>query len=73
MAKKSSEINGWFVARECANLGFIIALPLVALILLGRWLDQNLGFKILFTLTAIPLSITISALAIYLKIKRLNN
>ncbi|PIR28053.1 hypothetical protein CO101_01285 [Candidatus Berkelbacteria bacterium CG_4_9_14_3_um_filter_39_23] len=73
MVKKNNEINGWFVARECANLGFIIALPLVVLIQLGRWLDQNLGFKILFTLIAIPISILISALAIYFKIKRLNN
>ncbi|MEK7062045.1 MAG: hypothetical protein AAB942_00720 [Patescibacteria group bacterium] len=71
MIKKSKEINGWFVARESANLGFIIALPLVALMLLGRWLDHNLGFTILFTLLAIPLSITISATAIYFKIKKL--
>ena len=62
-------VSPWFVYREIGQLGFIIAIPLVAMVLGGHWLDQILGYQAAFILIAIPISMIISGYIIYKKIK----
>jgi len=59
------------MARLVTELGFIIAIPLVASVIGGQWLDRLAGTKVAFTLAGIPLALGLSTYAIYLKIKKL--
>jgi F0F1-type ATP synthase assembly protein I len=61
-------INVWALAGE---LGFLIALPLVALVLVGIKMDTYFGTMPLFIICALPLSMLLSGIAIARKIKRL--
>lgn len=69
MAQKKPTLSPWFVARQVSELGFIIAAPLVVLVMLGHKIDVLLGYKAVFVIIAIPLSIIISGIVIYKKIK----
>ena len=51
------------------ELGFIIALPIVALGLGGKWLDAKQGTEPLFTLLGILLAIISTSVWIYRKFK----
>lgn len=62
-------VSPWFVYAQVAQLGFVIALPLAGLVLFGHWLDQQLGYKALFIIIALPLATIISAYIVYKKIK----
>ncbi len=53
------------------DVGFTIAIPLVALALGGRLLDKHLGSSPLFLLTGMLLAITISTVIVYKKISKL--
>jgi len=66
------QINNWYIVRLLGEVGFTIAIPLVVLILTGRWLDVKLGTKVVFTLLAMPCALIISSLAIYKKIKTIS-
>lgn len=46
---------------RAAQLGFAIALPLVALIFLGLWLDKRWGTAPIFVITGIVLSLILTA------------
>lgn len=74
-SKKSSasrRISPWFVAQQVGELGFYIAIPLALLVWLGHWLDLKLGFKALFVIIALPISLGISSYIIYKKIKSIS-
>lgn len=53
------------------NLGYIIALPLVALALLGRFLDKKFSASPIFLLLAILLAIAISGALVFRKTKKM--
>lgn len=66
-------LNSWQLLGLVGELGYIIALPLIILMLIGRWLDETLGTKVLFTILGLLLALVSSTYIIYRKIKRLNN
>ncbi len=51
------------------ELGFIIALPIIAFGFAGKWLDAKSGTEPLFTLTGILLAIVFTSVWIYRKFK----
>lgn len=51
------QLNKWRFASLAFELGFIIALPLVAMGLLGKWLDARYGSYPKITLVGILLAI----------------
>jgi F0F1-type ATP synthase assembly protein I len=54
-------VNKWALASIALELGFIIALPLVGLGMIGKWLDVKVGNTTpWFTLVGIVLAITAS-------------
>lgn len=61
-------LNVWAIAGE---VGFIIALPLVVLVLLGIKLDKALGTTPLFIIGGMVLAMVVSTVAIARKVKRL--
>jgi hypothetical protein len=71
--RNQPEINGWYLARLVGELGFIIALPLVILLLLGIYLDRQFKTEVLFTLIGIFLALFFSSFVIYRKIKEIND
>lgn len=53
------KVNKWVLVSLASEMGFIIALPLLALALAGKWLDHRLHTSIpLFTLLGVVLAIT---------------
>ena len=54
------------------DLGWIIALPLVLLALGGRVLDNKLGTSPLFLIAGLLLSLVVSSLLVYRKIKEIS-
>ena len=54
------------------ELGYTIAIPIVVLGLGGAWLDKKLVTSPLFLLVGIGLSLILSGLGIYRKIKKIN-
>lgn len=62
----------WSVLNLAWELGYIIALPVVILGFGGAWIDKKLGSSPGFILTGILLSVIISGVAVYRKIKKLN-
>jgi F0F1-type ATP synthase assembly protein I len=61
-------INVWSLAGE---IGFILALPLVILVVLGVKVDKHFGTTPLFIIVGMLLSMVISATAIIRKVRRL--
>lgn len=53
------------------NLGYMIALPLVALSFLGRFLDKKFSTSPIFLLLAILLAIAISGALVFRKTKKM--
>lgn len=51
------------------EIGFLIAVPLIVLALLGRMLDKKLDTSPLFLIIAIFLSITISGILVWRNVK----
>lgn len=60
------------MAKLVTELGFIIAIPLVAFVIGGQWIDRMAGTKVVFTLLGVLLALVLSTYAIYLKIKKLS-
>ena len=50
-------LNKWRMANLAMELGFIIALPLVAFALLGKWLDARYGTEPWLTVCGILIAI----------------
>ena len=66
-----SPINRWSMVGWAMDLGFIIALPLVAFGLLGKWLDAKLGSDPWLTLMGIALAITSTTIWLTRKFKNM--
>ena len=68
------KFNKWGMVNLATELGFIIALPLVAFALAGKWLDHKVGNHIQwFTLLGIVLAITSTTVWLTKKLKELMN
>lgn len=64
-------INKWEVVGLAWDLGFIIALPLLGFVLLGKWLDQKVGNETQwYTLAAIPISMSLTTVWLVKKLKK---
>jgi F0F1-type ATP synthase assembly protein I len=59
--------DSWSAVSLAWELGYAIAIPLVVLALLGRFLDKKIGTSPWLLLTGILLSILISSYLIYRK------
>ncbi len=62
-------LNVWAIAGE---IGFIIAIPLIALVLLGIKLDKTFGTTPLFIIFGMLLAALVSIISITKKVKKLN-
>lgn len=64
-------INKWEVVGLAWDLGFIIALPLLGFVFLGKWLDQKVGNETQwYTLAAIPISMSLTTVWLVKKLKK---
>ena len=64
---KEKNENSWSAVGLAWQLGYTIAVPIVVLALVGRFLDKKLGTSPWLLLLGILLSIAISSWAIYKK------
>jgi hypothetical protein len=62
-------ITKWTMASLAAEFGFIIAIPLVVLGLLGKWLDARIDTFPLFTLAGIVLAVVSTSVWMYKRLK----
>jgi hypothetical protein len=62
-------VNKWQLAQLAFDMGFIIALPLVGLGLLGKYLDGKLGSDPWLTLAGVVLAITATTIWLTQKFK----
>lgn len=62
----------WQALNLAWELGYIIALPIVILGFGGAWLDKKLGTPPLFILIGILVSLLISGIGVYRKIKEIS-
>ena len=67
--KPKKPLNKRELVSIAFELGFIIALPVVAFGLGGKWLDARAGTKPLFTLAGILVAISSTSVWIYRKFK----
>ncbi|MBI2638654.1 AtpZ/AtpI family protein [Candidatus Peregrinibacteria bacterium] len=63
----------WSALNLAWELGYTIAIPIVILGFGGAWLDKKLESSPLLLLAGIILSVIISSIAVYRKIKRISN
>jgi hypothetical protein len=63
--------NKWQMVSLALELGFIIALPLIVLGSIGKWLDQRFSTEPWLTLLSIFLSIAATTFWIAIKVKPL--
>lgn len=64
--------NVWSLLSLAWELGYTIAIPIALLGFAGAWLDKRWGISPALLLTGIGLSLLISGIAVYRKIKDLN-
>lgn len=62
-------VNKWSLASLAMEMGFIIAIPLVALALLGKWADAKYGTEPYLTLAGILLAIVTTTIWLTRKFK----
>ncbi len=65
-------VNTMSLVTAGIDFAIIIAIPLIILIFLGKWLDEKQG-TVRYVLLAIPLAIMISAMGIYRQIQKLKD
>ncbi|MCX6766584.1 MAG: AtpZ/AtpI family protein [Candidatus Moranbacteria bacterium] len=65
--KKQKSDSSWSAVGLAWELGYTIAVPLVALALLGRFLDKKLGTAPWLLLLGILVSIAVSSWLVYKK------
>ena len=63
--------NFWELMSLAWDLGYIIALPIVVLGFGGALLDKKLGTSPLFLLSGILISLIITSIGIYRKVKKM--
>lgn len=66
---EDKNIKKWQLVNLSMELGFIIALPLVAMALAGKWLDGKLGTEPWLTVAGILLAIVATTIWISKKLK----
>ena len=71
LGKEESRLPNWSAWQLAWELGYTIAIPIVALALVGRWGDRMLGTSPWFLLGGVLLSVVISTALVYRKIKRI--
>lgn len=64
--------NLWSSLNLAWELGYTIALPIAILGFIGAWLDKKLGISPALLLIGIALSLIISGIAVYRKVKEIN-
>jgi F0F1-type ATP synthase assembly protein I len=69
--EKRKDQESWSAASLAWELGYLIAVPLVVLALVGRFFDKKYGTSPWFLLVGIVLSILISSYAVYNKSKEI--
>ena len=62
-------LDKWNIVSLATELGFIIALPIVALALAGKWLDQRYDSFPWFTLSGIILAIITTTIWLVKRLK----
>jgi len=68
---KKAERAYWVLGlRIMSDFGLAIAVPVVALVLIGRYLDRRWASGPIFIIAAFALALAISAVSIYRKAKR---
>lgn len=67
MDEKNKNEKSWSAVSLAWELGFTIAIPVVILALLGRFLDKKLGTDPWLILAGVILSVLISSYLIYKK------
>jgi len=65
------DLNKWRLVSLASELGFIIALPLLAFALLGKWLDSRFGSSPWLTLAGILFAIVITTVWLTRRFKEL--
>ena len=69
--KISENNNEWSAVSLAWNLGYTIAIPIIALALGGRFLDKKFDTSPLFLLIGVFASILVSTLGVYYKVKKI--
>jgi F0F1-type ATP synthase assembly protein I len=69
--QKSNPDSSWSAISLAWELGYSIAIPLVALALVGRFLDKKLGTSPWIFLAGILVAITLSSWLVYKKTKEI--
>ncbi len=72
-SKTSSGLTGWEALGFAWEMGYTMAIPLVALTLGGRLLDRHLDTSPIFLLTGIMLSIIASSILVGAKATKIIN
>jgi ATP synthase protein I len=60
----------WQAMIELTTLGWLIALPIAAGVLLGRYIDVRLGSGAVWTLSLLGAGIAVAGLDVYLALRR---
>lgn len=68
MEKEQKSETTWRSLSLAWELGYLIAIPMVILALLGRWLDKKLGTSPLLLIGGLLFSISISSYLVYKKV-----
>ena len=71
--RRPGEASTWQALGLAWEMGYTIAVPLVAFALGGKFLDHKLGTSPWMLLTGVIVSIPISTIVIYLKIAKIIN
>lgn len=67
--ENNSKIWIWF--GIVFELGFLIAIPIVVLILLGRWLDMKFGTGVFFLVSGVVLALVSTTVLIARRVKQM--
>lgn len=70
---KSDDLPLWSALNLAWELGYTIALPIVILGIGGAWVDKKLGTSPALLLIGIALSLIISGVSVYRKVKDINS
>ena len=71
MENQKQNLSVWAVLGIAGELGYMIAIPLIACALGGRFLDKRLGTSPAFLLIGIFSAMAASGIAVYRKIKKI--
>lgn len=69
-ARRGQQRAFWQAMVELTTLGWLIALPIAAGVLLGRYLDVRLGSGAVWTLALLGAGIGVAGLDVYLALRR---